>query len=156
MRQPEIREFKGMHLAGVGRRMSFVNDLTSEIWREFRSREAEIRHRADTNSYSVKTYDPGYSFDSFDPGAEFGKWAAAAVTEQDGAFESIEIPNGKYAVFAHTGTHLEAPRTFGYIFRDWLPASQYELDERPHFEVLPEGYNPLDPNAEEEIWIPII
>jgi AraC family transcriptional regulator len=45
--------------------------------------------------------------------------------------------------------------TFEYIFARWLPASGYALDGRPHFEVLPADYRPLDPDAREEIWIPV-
>ena len=42
-----------------------------------------------------------------------------------------------------------------HIFGRWLPQSEYELDDREHFELLPEGYSPVDPEAEEEVWIPI-
>ena len=155
MMSPEIRESPGKLLAGVRRRTSFVNDVTSEMWREFRSREASIEHRVGGESYSVKVYDPSYSFANFDPAAEFDKWAAAEVNESIGEFETMEIPAGQYAVFIHKGTAAEAPRTFGYIFGKWLPGSEYALDQRPHFEALPQGYDPFDPTAEEEIWIPI-
>ena len=155
MKPPEIREFTGKLLAGVRRRTSFVNDLTSELWREFRSRESEIEGRVGGESYSVKVYDSAYSFSEFDPGAEFDKWAAAEVILRPGALDTMDVPAGKYAVFAHRGPASEAPRTFTYIFGQWLPNSEYEPDLRPHFEVLPEGYDPFDLNAEEEIWIPI-
>ena len=44
---------------------------------------------------------------------------------------------------------------FQYIFGTWLPNSTYLLADRPHFEVLGEGYKNNDPTSEEEIWIPI-
>ena len=152
---PEISEFPGKLLAGVHRRTSFVNDRTSELWREFRAREGEIEGRVGGESYSVKVYDSAYSFSEFDPASEFDKWAAAEVSLRPDGLDRLDIPAGKYAVFVHTGPAAEAPRTFGYIFGQWLPNSEYELDTRPHFEVLPKGYDPFDPNAEEEIWIPI-
>jgi AraC family transcriptional regulator len=155
MNQPEIRDFAGKLLTGVRRRMSFVNDRTSEIWREFRTREGGIKGRIGNESYSVKVYDAGYSFANFDPAAEFNKWAAAEVNEPAGEFETLWIPAGTYAVFIHKGSAAEAPRSFGYIFGEWLPHSGFELDHRLHFEVLPAGYNPFDPEAEEEIWIPV-
>jgi AraC family transcriptional regulator len=155
MNQPEIRDFAGKLLTGVRRRMSFVNDRTSEIWREFRAREKEISGRGGNESYSVKVYDSGYSFANFDPAAEFDTWAAAEVSEPTGEFQTLRIPAGTYAVFAHKGSAAEAPRTFGYIFGEWLRHSGFELDDRPHFEVLPAGYDPFSPEAEEEIWIPI-
>ena len=155
MDQPEIRECAGKLLAGVRRRNSFVKDLTSEIWRDFRARENAIEDRIGSESYSVKVYDAGYSFANFDPAAEFDKWAAAEVSGPAGDLETLEIPPGGYAVFIHKGSAAEAARTFGYIFGSWLPNSTYELDLRPHFEVLPAGYDPFSPEAVEEIWIPV-
>jgi len=155
MNQPEISEFAGKLLAGVRRRMSFINDRTSEIWREFRSRVGELEARSGSDTYSVRVYDAGYSFANFSPAAEFEKWAAAEVSGPLGGFDTLDIPAGKYAVFRHKGTAADAPRTFGFIFGHWLPHSEYELDLRPHFEVLPERYDPFDPNAEEQVWVPI-
>jgi AraC family transcriptional regulator len=155
MNEPEIRVSAGKLLTGVRRRMSFVNDGTSEIWREFRRRESHIERRIGSESYSVKVYYAGYSFANFDPAAEFDKWAAAEVSGDCEGFDTLEIPAGKYAVFIHKGTAADAPRTFGYIFGEWLPGSGYELADRPHFEVLPAGYDPFDTQAKEEIWVPI-
>jgi AraC family transcriptional regulator len=36
-----------------------------------------------------------------------------------------------------------------------LPASGYELDDRPHFEILGERYKNNDPDSEEELWFPV-
>jgi AraC family transcriptional regulator len=41
------------------------------------------------------------------------------------------------------------------MFREWLPASGYELDDRPHFEILGERYKNNDPDSEEELWFPV-
>jgi AraC family transcriptional regulator len=155
MDQPEIRECAGKLLVGVRRRISFVNDRTSEIWREFRAREKTIEGRRGHESYSVKVYDAGYSFANLDPSAEFEKWAAAEASESCEGFDMLEIPEGKYAVFIHKGPASAAALTFGYVFGEWLPNSVFELDHRPHFEVLPAGYDPFSPDGEEEVWIPV-
>jgi AraC family transcriptional regulator len=60
-----------------------------------------------------------------------------------------------YAEFIHVGPASAAPRTFGYIFGAWLPSSEYELDVRPHFEILPEGYDAFAEDAMERVLIPI-
>ena len=129
---PNMIEFPATRLVGSRVRTSFVNDRTSELWRGFRVVRPTIAGRVGGESYSVKVYDASYSFSQFDPAAEFEKWAAVAV-----------------------GDDADAPRTFGYIFGQWLPASPYELDLRPHFEILPEGYDPFDDNATERVLIPI-
>ena len=46
-------------------------------------------------------------------------------------------------------------KIFEYIFKEWLPKSNYILDNRPHFEVLGENYKNDNADSEEEIWIPV-
>ena len=155
---PKFVDFPETHLAGVCLRMSHVRDRTSELWRAFRSATPSIAGRVGRESFSVRIYDDRYSFTRFDPTAEFNKWAAAEVGAdavfQDG-LERLVIPAGRYAEFLHVGPAATAPKTFGYIYGEWLPASGYDLDERPHFEILPEGYDPFDNFAKERILIPI-
>ena len=57
-------------------------------------------------------------------------------------------------IFDHKGSSSDHS-IFEYIFSKWLPASKYEVDDRPHFEVLGLNYKNNDPESEEEIWIPI-
>jgi AraC family transcriptional regulator len=66
----------------------------------------------------------------------------------------FSIPGGLYAVFDYKGSSTDSS-IFQYIFETWLPNSDYELDNRPHFEVLGDKYKNNDPASEEEIWIPI-
>ncbi|MGZ3847072.1 MAG: GyrI-like domain-containing protein, partial [Flavisolibacter sp.] len=68
--------------------------------------------------------------------------------------ESFVLNGGLYAVFDYQGLNTDN-RIFIYIFRDWLPNSEYELDDRPQFEVLGEKYKNNDPDSQEEIWIPV-
>lgn len=68
--------------------------------------------------------------------------------------EPFELPGGLYAVFDYKGSSSD-PRIFQYIFSEWLPNSEYQLDNRPHFEVLGEKYKNNDPESKEEIWIPV-
>jgi AraC family transcriptional regulator len=68
----------------------------------------------------------------------------------------FDLPAGTYAVFVHKGGPSKAAQTFQYILTEWLPGSEYVLDQRPHFEVLGEKYKHNDPEAEEEIWLPVM
>lgn len=105
----------------------------------------------------MQVYD-GSDGNIFSPTKLFEKWAAVEVSSFDAipdGMASYNLKGGKYAVFIHRGLASSAPRTMGYIFGEWLPDSGYELDDREHFEVLPPGYNPLDDNAQEEVWIPV-
>lgn len=158
IREPKIIDFPETRLIGARIRTSFVNDRTSELWRAFRPFASTIIGRIGVESYSVKVYEASYSFSQFDPAAEFDKWAAAAANDEAPVpygMESLIVPAGKYAEFAHVGLASEAPIIFGYIFGEWLPASEFELDQRPHFEILPERYDPFSADATERILIPV-
>jgi AraC family transcriptional regulator len=69
--------------------------------------------------------------------------------------EKYSLKGGTYAVFTYQGIASDAPKIMRYIFGEWLPKSIYITDIREHFETLPESYNPLDPQAKEDIWVPI-
>jgi AraC family transcriptional regulator len=57
-------------------------------------------------------------------------------------------------VFHYKGLSTDTS-IFQYIFGTYLPASEYELDQRPHFEILGDKYKNMDTESEEDIYIPI-
>jgi AraC family transcriptional regulator len=144
-------------LVGNRLNMSFSANKTYELWRGFMTGRNRIRNNIGTELYSIEVYEPMY-FENFNPGKEFEKWAAIEVTDfnsvPDG-FETIALPGGLYAVFIHRGPASEGPRTYGYIFNEWLPKSAYILDDRPHFALMGEKYKNDSQDSEEEIWIPV-
>ncbi|MBE7174893.1 MAG: GyrI-like domain-containing protein [Mucilaginibacter polytrichastri] len=145
-------------LTGQKLRMSMADNRTAALWQGFMPRRAEISGRVNDLLISMQVYDAGHDPSRFDPQAGFDRWAAVEVGEgapvPEGMLPFI-IPAGLYAVFLHRGTSQEAPRTFGYIFGEWLPASGYAIAQRPHFEVLGAKYRNNGPASEEEIWIPV-
>lgn len=117
----------------------------------------EINNAVNANLYSLEIYDKDH-FDNFNPNDNFQKWAAVEVSNYSGipaGLQKITIPDGLYAVFLHLGPATEAHKTYHYIFTEWLPNSEYTVDNRPHFAVMDEKYKKDDPTSEEEIWIPI-
>ena len=153
-----IVDFPEVRLIGMCVRTSFVNDRTSEVWRGFRTVISTVRGRIDTDSYSVKVYGSQYSFTSFDPASEFEKWAAVRVSADalvpDG-LESLTIPAGHYAEFLHVGPASAASKIFPDILGRLIPEAGFEIDLRPHFEILPEGYDPFDYGSTERVLIPV-
>lgn len=144
-------------LVGMRRGMSLAANETAELWRAFMQRKHEVKGRVSSDYISMQVYPDGY-FARFSPVVQFEKWAAVEVSAHESLpykMEAYELVGGKYAVFAHKGPASGAPQAMQYIFGEWLPKSEYELDSREHFEVLPENYSPVDPEAEEEIWIPV-
>jgi len=106
----------------------------------------------------MQVYDTYTDAHSFKPSTEFAKWAAVEVVDHINLPEGLSpyvLQGGLYAVFIHKGTPEQFKITFEYIFQQWFPNSGYKLDHREHFELLPENYRPDNPEAVEEIWIPV-
>jgi AraC family transcriptional regulator len=155
--KPRIETIPGKKLVGTRQIMSFSNNQTAGLWKNFMQRRNEIHNNIGAELYSMQIYAPGF-FDHFNPATAFEKWAATEVTDFNtvpAGMETIILPGGLYAVFMYKGTATTAAGTFQYILGTWLPNSEYTLDSRPHFEILGEKYKNNHPDSEEEIWIPI-
>ena len=144
-------------LVGIKIRTSLAEDLTRDLWQRFKPLARTIRGRESTGFYSVEVFDERTSFENFTPTTVFEKWAAVEVADLGGVPDEMDALtlSGEYAVFLHTGLPSDFPATSGYIFGEWLPASGYAVDDRPHFEIMTADYRPDDPEATEEIWVPI-
>jgi len=155
--EPTLTVLKEKTLAGHRQRMSLHANSTVELWRSFIKRQKMQPFPCSPERYSVQVFDPGY-FQNFSPETTFEKWAAVEVAQSDKVpadLEMLILPGGLYAVFMYRGPAKDGPRVFQYILTEWLPASSYMLDNRPHFEVLGDKYHNEDPASEEEIWIPV-
>jgi len=156
--QPSIQTIPQKKLVGKSARMSLVQNTTSLLWNSFMQNRKAIKNAIGINRYSIQVYDDASYFKNFNPQTEFTKYAMTEV--EDFSFiptemETLTIPSGLYAVFIYKGLPQGFPKLANYIFGEWLPNSVYQLDHRPHFEVLRENYNPTDENSQEEVWIPI-
>lgn len=139
-------------------RMSLSNNRTSDLWKEFMMHKSVVENKVGTDLYSIQVYDNQVYFEKFNPNTEFTKWATTEVENHKNipfGFVSFVLKSGLYAVFPHKGLSSEFPKTMQFIFGEWLPNSEYDLDNRPHFEVLGANYKNNDPSSEEEVWIPI-
>lgn len=155
---PRIENLPEKRLVGKSMRMSLAKDGTAELWRSFMPHRKEIKNTIAPELFSLQYYDDSLDFDSFTPHTEFTKCAMVETSDFENIPQSMEtriLESGLYAVFLHQGAAKDFPKTSQYIFGHWLPNSEYELDHRPHFELLGPKYDPTDENSEEEVWIPI-
>ncbi|RYY66517.1 MAG: AraC family transcriptional regulator [Chitinophagaceae bacterium] len=154
---PRIAHLEQKLLAGRRLEMSFARNRTFELWTTFMPRRRHFTNAVNEHLYSLQVY-PEHFFEPFDPNRSFTKWALLEVTSHNGLPEGMEpfvLPAGDYAVFDFRGNSVQAQAAFRYIYGDWLAASGYALDDRPHFELLGAKYRRDDPGSEEEIWIPV-
>ena len=152
--QPSIKTLGEKKLVGKSIKLTFANNKTSDLWRSFMPHRNQIPNKVNPDLISMQVYPE--SFD-FSPHTPFEKWATVEVSDFSAipeGMESFVLKAGDYAVFLYKGLSTDHS-IFEYIFSKWLPQSEYELDSRPHFEVLGSKYRNNDPDSEEEIWIPI-
>ncbi len=155
--ESRIEDVGSRKLVGMRKEMSFAKDQTAALWKGFMRRKGEVKQKVGSDVISMQVYKGNLSEQALATRL-FDKWAVVEVKSEESipdGMESYILEGGKYAVFLHHGPASDFPKTMQFIFDDWLPKSNYELDQREHFEILPEGYSPADPEAREEIWIPI-
>ena len=154
--QPRIEVLEEKKLVGKRAIMSLVENKTGELWKSFMPHRKEIRNNVSMDLISMQVYEPSF-YINFNLRNEFEKWAAVEVTDFDNVpneMESFTLASGLYAVFDYKGSSADNS-IFQYIFMIWLPNSKFQLDYRPHFEILGVKYKNNDPNSEEEICIPV-
>ncbi len=156
--EPRIELLAKKKLVGKRLNMTLSNDRTFELWHSFMPHRKEIKNSISTDLYCLQVYDKNLNFKDFNPQTEFEKWAAIEVTNFTDIPDNMEtytLKGGLYAVFNHKGTPNSFPKTFQFIFNEWLPKSEYKLDNREHFDLMGEKYKNDDLESEEEIWVPI-
>lgn len=156
---PSIKTTAAKTIVGLRIETSLQDNETMALWRSFGPRRKHIENQVDRGSYSIQEYEDNFLSTPFLPSTLFKKWAGVAVTlltSIPDEMEILEIPAGQWAVFLYKGTTSDFGIFLQYVFGQWLPASGYALDDRPHYEYMAEGYlGPNHPDAEEEVWIPI-
>jgi len=154
--QPQIKILTSKKLIGYKLTMSLAKNKTFLLWKSFMPRRNEIVNSLNSNLFfSMQVYNTPLKLG--DLNQEFEKWAAVEVSnfkKVPKGMETYNLKGGHYAVFHYKGLNTD-PRIFIYIFNTWLPNSEFEVDNRPHFEILGEKYKNNDIHSEEEIWIPI-
>jgi len=155
---PTVIEFKEKKFLGKKILMQMADNKTFELWRSFMPLRKEIKNLVSNDLFSIQIFDPKIDFKDFTQDTYFEKWAAAEVLDFDGDiadFDILNIESGLYAVYPFIGTPDKFQATFLDFYQNWLLKSDYELDNRPHFQVMGEKYKNNDPTSEEEIWVPI-
>lgn len=155
--KPRIEFSAEKKLIGLKQSVSLTHYDVVTLWKKFFLHQKDILNILSDDLISMSDYPDDY-FSHFNAATTFQKWAAAEVSSFDNVptrMETFIIPSGCYAVFSYKGSNNDH-RIFDYIYKVWIPQSKYQLDHRPHFEVLGENYRNGDPASEEDIYIPII
>ncbi|WP_048641438.1 GyrI-like domain-containing protein [Cyclobacterium amurskyense] len=155
--QPKIVNIKDKHLLGISCRMSVNNNKTPELWKKFMSILHTISSNKPQEFIALQVYEASYFSSAFDPSKEFDQWACMEVENGKEIHQELTpflLKGGLFAVFNYKGPSTDHS-VFEYIYGTWIPESQFQLDDRPHFQVMGEKYSNNSPSSEEEIWIPL-
>ncbi|BCB02601.1 GyrI-like domain-containing protein [Bacillus sp. KH172YL63] len=156
--KPAISVVDKKILIGKSKHMTLQEDATRELWQSFMPYRQAIPGRVDEKLYNMKVFDSSLDVRQLTPATPFRKFAAVEVESADSCCDGMEayaLNGGLYAMFLHHGPAHTFHQTLQYIYEEWMPASGYQLDNREHFERFDPTYHPADPNAVEEVWIPI-
>jgi AraC family transcriptional regulator len=156
---PRLINSKDILIIGMRANISFqtINQETGQLARQFMPRRYEIKSRVGSYSFSIQNYD-SFDFKTITPTKTFEKWVGVEVSDTSQvpeAMEVLSIEAGHYLVFNYKGSDQDFPKFWQQLHAEWLPNSEFHLDNRPHFEKLPEGYNPMSLENEEEVWVPV-
>lgn len=154
---PTIETLDSMKVAGIHRSMSFADPAMRELWQAFRPRANEIPSRASEDFVSLRVFEqPVRGAPTLE--SRFEQWAAVEVTQFNDLPQGIDshvLGGGMYALFTYRGRASDFATAARYIYGEWLPGSDYEVDDREFFEILGPAYRPDDPHATEKVWIPV-
>ena len=153
--EPRIVIIPTKKIAGLKRRASMKtnNSVINELWPNFMKSKHLIPNQISSGLFSIQIFNT----DFLNADTEFEKWAAVEIEDFlsiPDNFDILEMQGGLYAVFIHRG--VASMKTHNFIFNNWLPNSEYTLDRREQFEIMPVDFSPDDPEAIEEIWVPVI
>lgn len=84
---------------------------------------------------------------------EWRYYIAVSSSQPKGDFEEYTVPAATWAVFPGSGTNQSIQELERRIVTEWLPTSGYEYGSAPDVEVY---LNPDPPNAQYEVWIPVV
>jgi AraC family transcriptional regulator len=154
---PQLVTSAAKTIVGLQQDMTYAAYNPTLLWQRFMPRRKEIPNTVGEDLYSIQVFSATF-WEQFDTNTLFDKWVGIEVPDGDTVpadMKLLTIPAGLYAVFTFVGNEQMAPAFFEQIFSKWLPESIYELDNRPHFEILGSKYERHDPASEETIWIPV-
>ena len=141
-------------LCGYTTETSLLQDQTAMLFRQLMIWRKDSQEYREQPVYDIKIYPQDY-FSAFNPSRSFKKWAAVQqITDITPAGQrQFTLTGGAYLCF--TSDDRVSAQFFQELYSSWLPQSQYELDDRPHFDKIWPDPAQRGSVLKEEIYIPV-
>ena len=149
---PRFENGKLLLIAGLNQRYDCNSSAGIPAqWQRFSPYlQAGIAKQVGDAAYGVKS--------NFDDAENFDYLCGVEVTDFSGLpadWDTVRIPEQRYAVFTHTTHVSEVRRTWNTIWNKWLPESGMQVVDAPHFELYDERFDPRTGMGGFEIWLPV-
>lgn len=157
---PYIITIPETKVAGIRGTTTLKDNKLAELWQEFNQISPQIPHRTlHGRGFGICEACHENSLYSMSNEVLFTEVAGIEVDSFEGlttSFVQKIIPEGRYAVFTHTGTLRKLPQTFQYIWGTWSLNTKEEIDDREDFELYDHRYIGYDhPESKIDLYIPI-
>ncbi len=151
--QPRFEHLDALTVVGLAGQFTMENNTIPQLWDKFNPRAMEIQDARYDCCLGLCYYEPNY-----EKGKTFTYMAGRIVNQANDIPQGMtvrEVPASDYAVFEHKGSLETLQKTYDYIFREWLPASEYEMVPQDDFEWYDYRFKFGQPDSILEIWIPV-
>jgi AraC family transcriptional regulator len=151
-----ITEREKLKVVGMKIRTTVKENKIPELWDRFIPRMVEL------DEVAVPECTLGiclYEGEDFDESESFSYLAGVIVKDDSIIPEGMiyhEIPKTTVAVFTHTGSLDKLSETYDYIYNEWLPLSEFELDNADEIEWYDSRFRFGEEDSQMDIHIPII
>jgi AraC family transcriptional regulator len=153
--QPRFEHKPTFTVAGLTCQSTMANNIIPQLWDRFNDKRKEFSKRISEHCFGVCYYE---KMENMGPDTPFTYMAGMLVKSEADApadWETRTVPACDYAIFEHKGALDTLQRTYDYIFREWLPTSEYEFVNQDDFEIYGERFKYGEPDSIMEIWIPV-
>lgn len=153
--EPELVDFGPLCLAGISvlYEESMPEDLSAPWQTLAENRTLIDSRRIPEKYYQVQSWLPNQSYGSL---FFFMALEVKDCSDIPMPFTARTIPRQKYLRFFHRGFSNKVGLTYEYIYRNYLPETDYKLPHLFNFEYYPPDHKgPYDEESVSEIYIPV-
>lgn len=148
---PQLKTRPGFRVIGLAAQCSFEDTSPiPQLWQGFSARENELTDKTELAGFGVCC--------DADSEGHFRYIAGAAVpmrTSIPNGMSDVVLPEGRYAIFIHSGHIADFGKTVYTIWNKALPDAGLEPRNAPNFELYDQRFNARTGRGDVEIWIPV-
>ncbi len=149
--QPRIVLKAGFTVVGLPVCGGFHDGEVEALWDKIGKRFDEISNVDPDCGYGLHTWRDGVHCYL----AGLGVNGSGKVIVPEG-MKAVTTGTHAYAVFVHRGLQADLPDTVSYVFKGWLPQSEYQAADNFYFEYYDDRFQPGSPDSVIFVYVPVV